>query len=106
MNKLKSAFTRARKRFAARWSLVSVFCMTAVLTAQAQSDPFTITAQSWETMLTGSFAQLITVSGIVVSGVPLVMGHGGDHKGKLMGTAIGGTVVLAAQRVVSSLIGQ
>lgn len=106
MNKIKNAIKRVRQRAAARYALVSAFCMTAVMTANAQSDPFTTTAQSWETMLTGSFAQLVTVSGIVIAGVPLVTGQSGDHKGKLIGTVIGGTIILAAQRVVSSLIGQ
>lgn len=106
MNKLKNAIKRTRQRIAGRVALVSAFCITAVVTANAQSDPFTTTAQSWETMLTGTFAQLVTVSGIVIAGVPLVTGQSGDHKGKMIGTVIGGTVILAAQRVVSTLIGQ
>ena len=55
-------------------------------------------------MLTGTFAQMVTVAGVVVSGIPLVTGQAGDHKGKLLGTAIGGVIVLAAQRIVSSLL--
>ncbi len=107
MTKLKNAIKRVRQRFAVRSACVSAFFMTAaVAVANAQADPFTTTAQSWETMLTGTFAQLITVAGIAVSGVPVLMGHGGDHKGKLMGTAIGGTIILCAQRIVSTLIGQ
>lgn len=79
-------------------------CLCAATTAHAQSDPFSSTAQTWETMLTGTFAQMVTVSGIVIAGIPLVTGQSGDHKGKLLGTAVGGVIVLAAQRIVSSLL--
>ena len=106
MNKLKKLLTPARQRLAGRVLFVTGLCLSAVVSANAQADPFSTTAQSWETMLTGTFAQMITVAGVVVSGVPLVTGQAGDHKGKLIGTVIGGTIVLAAQRVVSSLIGQ
>jgi len=95
---------RRRLRFLGRAMYGFGLCLCAATAAHAQSDPFSATATTWETMLTGTFAQMVTVAGVVVSGIPLVTGQAGDHKGKLLGTAIGGVIVLAAQRIVSSLL--
>ena len=95
---------RTRLRMFGRLMFGVGICLCAATAAHAQSDPFSATATTWETMLTGTFAQMVTVSGIVISGIPLVTGQAGDHKGKLLGTAVGGVIVLAAQRIVSSLL--
>lgn len=97
--------TRARRvRFAGRSLYVVGMMLSCAVAAHAQADPFTQTAQTWETMLTGTFAQMVTVAGIAMAGVPLVTGQAGDHKKTLIGTIIGGATVLCAQRIVSSLL--
>lgn len=96
---------RARSiRFAGRSIYVLGIVLSCAVAAHAQADPFTNTAQTWEAMLTGTFAQMVTVAGIAMAGVPLVTGQAGDHKGKLIGTIIGGATILCAQRIVSTLL--
>lgn len=99
------ASKRARRiRMAGKTLYILGMFLSCAVAAHAQADPFTNTAQTWEAMLTGTFAQMVTVSGIVLAGVPLVTGQAGDHKGKLIGAIIGGATVLCAQRIVSTLL--
>lgn len=74
------------------------------LPAHAQSDPFTTATQTMETMLTGTFAKIFVVICMVVAGVPIAIGKGGDHKGTLIGVVIGCIIILSAQSVVTWLI--
>ena len=105
-DRLKNFLTPRRQRVAGRILFGAGLCLFCATQVYAQTDPFSTTATSWETMLTGTFAQMVTVSGIVIAGVPLVTGQAGDHKKGLISAAVGGTIILAAQRVVSTLIGQ
>lgn len=73
-------------------------------TANAQTDPFSTTATTVETMLTGTFAKAFVVIVMVLAGVPIAMGQAGDHKGKLVGTVVGCVLILAAQSVITWLI--
>lgn len=99
-----SGFRSTLRRKAGPLAAMSIGSLGMTVAAQAQSDPFTTTTSTVETMLTGTFAKLFVVIVMVLAGVPIAMGSAGDHKGKLVGTVVGCVIILAAQSVVTWLI--